>query len=60
MEFYSLKELEKIAPSEQHCSSTRWMAEASDEAEQKGIVQQSVKDVIEDLVGDGLVSMDKM
>ncbi|KAK1927838.1 meiotic nuclear division protein 1 [Papiliotrema laurentii] len=42
MEFYSLKELEKIAP------------------KQKGIVQQSVKDVIDDLVGDGLVSMDKI
>ncbi|WVQ78660.1 hypothetical protein IAT38_000747 [Cryptococcus sp. DSM 104549] len=36
-EFYSLKELEKIAP-----------------------IQQSVKDVIDDLVGDGLVIMDKI
>ncbi|WVQ77336.1 hypothetical protein IAR50_007020 [Cryptococcus sp. DSM 104548] len=36
-EFFSLKELEKIAP-----------------------IQQSVKEVLDDLVGDGLVTMDKI
>ncbi|ODO04989.1 hypothetical protein I350_05601 [Cryptococcus amylolentus CBS 6273] len=41
-EFFSLKELEKIAP------------------KQKGIVQQSVKEVLDDLVSDGLVTMDKI
>ncbi|OWT35569.1 hypothetical protein C347_00092 [Cryptococcus neoformans AD2-60a] len=41
-EFYSLKELEKIAP------------------KSKGIVVQSVKEVLDDLVSDGFVIMDKI
>ncbi|KAI5451973.1 hypothetical protein NCC49_001272 [Naganishia albida] len=41
-EFYTLKELEKIAP------------------KMKGIVQQSVKDVLTDLQGDSLVQFDKI
>ncbi|XP_046389925.1 meiotic nuclear division protein 1 homolog [Ischnura elegans] len=42
LEFYQLKELEKIAP------------------KQKGIISQSVKDVIQSLVDDGLVDTDKI
>ncbi|BEI79808.1 hypothetical protein CcaverHIS002_0103370 [Cutaneotrichosporon cavernicola] len=41
-EFYTLKELEKIAP------------------KQKGIVQQSVKEILDELVSDGLVTFDKI
>lgn len=41
-EFFTLKELEKIAPKE------------------KGIVVQSVKDVLQNLVDDGLVHSDKI
>nr|XP_019002981.1 uncharacterized protein I203_04775 [Kwoniella mangroviensis CBS 8507]OCF66442.1 hypothetical protein I203_04775 [Kwoniella mangroviensis CBS 8507] len=41
-QFYSLKELEKIAP------------------KSKGIVVQSVKEVLDDIVSDGLVQMDKI
>ncbi|XP_054267552.1 meiotic nuclear division protein 1 homolog [Macrosteles quadrilineatus] len=41
-EFFSLKELEKIAPKE------------------KGIIAQSVKDVVQSLVDDGLVDTDKI
>ncbi|KAJ9095099.1 hypothetical protein QFC20_006749 [Naganishia adeliensis] len=41
-EFYTLKEMEKIAP------------------KTKGIVQQSVKDVLTDLQGDSLVQFDKI
>ncbi|KAG8234120.1 hypothetical protein J437_LFUL007486 [Ladona fulva] len=42
LDFYQLKELEKIAPKE------------------KGIISQSVKDVIQSLVDDGLVDTDKI
>ncbi|KAL7420110.1 hypothetical protein Q5752_005075 [Cryptotrichosporon argae] len=41
-EFYTLKELEKIAP------------------KSKGIVQQSVKEILDELVGDGHVQFDKI
>lgn len=41
-EFFTLKELEKIAPKE------------------KGIVAQSVKDVLQNLIDDGLVRTDKI
>ncbi|KLT43426.1 meiotic nuclear division protein 1 [Cutaneotrichosporon oleaginosum] len=41
-EFFTLKELEKVAP------------------KQKGIVQQSVKEILDELVSDGLVSADKI
>nr|XP_019014721.1 uncharacterized protein I206_00807 [Kwoniella pini CBS 10737]OCF53502.1 hypothetical protein I206_00807 [Kwoniella pini CBS 10737] len=41
-EFYSLKELEKIAP------------------KTKGIVVQSVKEVLDDIISDGFVQMDKI
>ncbi|XP_071446960.1 meiotic nuclear division protein 1 homolog [Hetaerina americana] len=42
LDFYQLKELEKIAP------------------KQKGVIAQSVKDVIQSLVDDGLVDTDKI
>ncbi|KAL0245405.1 hypothetical protein I308_104529 [Cryptococcus tetragattii IND107] len=61
-EFYSLKELEKIAPSESFLPSSflpprlkLWC-----NSESKGIVVQSVKDVLDDLVSDGFVFMDKI
>lgn len=41
-EFFTLKELEKIAPKE------------------KGIVMQSVKDIVQALVDDGIIQSDKI
>lgn len=51
-EFFTLKELEKIAPSGSTPPLTL--------REQKGIVQQSVKEILDELVSDDLVTFDKM